>query len=157
MDLPSGCQLVQINLSTALLSQIMMKRDGGSNNTSSESSYVELDEEDLIEESDLIVEPLPSPLALTSLESMMSEEAEVTMDMLPETTRFVTSEYLNANVASTDDEFLISSDSSRRITLYIQKNSRLKLVLLCMTSGSKQQQHQFKLDNIIRIVKRQLL
>lgn len=129
--LPSGCFLVKVNLSKRFLSFI--QNESGKNsaiNDSDENSSL-LDESDVISNSD----------------ETKSISSELTMDILPESTRFTTSVALNSlkdldeysssagnfgefDLDDDDDEEGFDADKLAQVTVYVQKNSRLKMILL---------------------------
>lgn len=114
--LPSGCNLVKINVSKRTLESLL--NEAGVVSLSSNQSTD--DENDELEASATV--------------SGGNDSVELTMDVLPESIRFTTSMALinhddsnphNQSVAATDEDV-----SLNQLVAYVQKNSRLKMVLL---------------------------
>lgn len=134
--LPSGCYLLKIHLPKRLLNRLL--KEASSNLNTSDSSS----------ETDSILEET----------NKASSEGDLTMDVLPESTRFTTTVSINSfgleNNSSLNENDCIEDDPGEaledlhQVTLYVQKNSRLKLVLLSLETSKE----QFELESTIRIV-----
>ena len=117
--LPSGCNLVKINVSKRTLESLL--NDAGVVSLSSNQSTDE-DENDELEASATI--------------SGGNDSVELTMDVLPESTRFTTSMALIPNDDSNPHDHSVAAAaidqdvSLNQLIAYVQKNSRLKMVLL---------------------------
>jgi hypothetical protein len=140
LTLPSGCQLVKINLPKWLLDSIK------SNDANQAASDHDSDSDE-----DLSVIDLPPGLFDDH------EDHELVMDGLPDAARFTTSvrapqtlaaERLAEPDASHDPHAEDSLEPDEPLALYMQKNSHLKLVMLA--SSTRHETHQ--LENVLRIV-----
>lgn len=141
LTLPSGCHLVKLNISKRLLNRLIKE-----SNVSDYYANNKLDEESNEFEDLNITNDLPS-------------NEDLVMDVLPESTRFNTTVSLNSFPNDLIDEFDLEnsadsdffdteSDELCQVTAYVQKNSRLKLILLSLDTNKD----QYDLDNLIRIV-----
>lgn len=113
--LPSGCNLVKINVSKRTLESLL--NDAGVVSLSSNQSTD--DENDELEASATV--------------SGGNDSVELTMDVLPESTRFTTSMALIPHDDTNPNDHNIATDedvSLNQLIAYVQKNSRLKMVLL---------------------------
>lgn len=160
LTLPSGCHLVKINVNKRLFDRLY--NDSPSVHKINENSSDNLDSDSIrLNES-----------SAASREND-DENDDLIMDTLPETTRFTTTISMSSidafgidleNTVQEDD--LIDDDvvdhspslehskqqqvqvQTQQLAMYVQKNSRLKLVLLS-TDMSKD---KYEIDNLIRIV-----
>jgi hypothetical protein len=160
LTLPSGCQLVKINIPKSLLNSLsstahLTRPTAGTDDDDHDDDLSMVDVNELMSNSFIINDPAANN------EEEEAEE-ELVMDGLPKHTRFTTnvaietlSERLaTAIVEDTSDDFFFDNDSGNngdsleQIAVYVQKNSHLKLVLL---SRATQSEH-YRLNNILPIV-----
>ena len=157
--MPSGCHLVKINVSKRLLDRLTFDSLSVSSSTRKRASLLSTptNEYDMIEsEFDEFGEDYPRP---NSRAANNNDEDDLVMDILPETTRFTTLVSINKiNVDLLDDDHLNINDDyddqdesepMQQLIMYVQKNSRLKLVLLSLDSVSRE---HYQDDNLIRNV-----
>ncbi len=167
LTLPSGCYLVNINLLKCLYDRICM-----------EKNKTKLDNSDCLMEEDNNQEMIKFNEEGDDEEDSNSISNDLIMDVLPQSTRFTTTSTLdqlneigidfnqfendlNDDDTNWDDSIDFNETQYKLINLYVQKNSRLRLVLLsnvidCSSDieindiGNKKD--IYHLDNFVRIV-----
>ncbi len=159
MKLPSGCHLVKLNILKSLLDRIDSHQGLDASKRGSVDSWSDVDVDENLNGSNE-----------RDASDSTSIDNDLVMDLLPDSTRFTTTntlEQLNEigidldslDADDDDDGFELatnSSDQFAQIVVYVQKNSRLRLVLMSHLpreteiANSKTDVYQF--DNFIRIV-----
>jgi hypothetical protein len=150
LTLPSGCQLVKINLPRSVLNSIL--RPPASNSSGNDSP----DEISLVDVNDFASSSSLNRGSMYGEEDEEEEEKELVMDGLSESTRFTTNVALDAAyserlVIGENDSALDLMDGNGELepcSVYVQRNSHLKIVML----GSSTQSEPYQLENILRIV-----
>ena len=134
LSLPSGCFLVKVYLPKRLLNRLINESTEFNRvyTQSSSESIDKLTEEIAEEESDLVMDILPETTRFHTTVSISSIQNELQTDILQDTSEFY------------------ENDTEQEIAVYVQKNSRLKLVLISLDTNKEQYEH----ENIIRIVSR---
>ncbi len=167
--LPSGCHLVKINVSKRLLDRLIFDSSNSMSSTRKRSALLstpindneyQYNDDDRFDES-LSCERNKQSVSRNGRESQNSFDDDLVMDVLPDTTRFTTMisvNKINLDMLDQDDRLNINDEfddaesvtQMEKITMYVQKNSRLKLVLLSLDSASSKEIYQ--IDNLIRNV-----
>jgi hypothetical protein len=166
LTLPSGCYLVKINLTKCLYDRICFQQQIKSNRLeNSDDENRESDEnesEQMIQNED---------------EDNVSINNDLIMDLLPQSTRFTTTSTLgqlneigidfnrleddlnDEDMNWNDQNDFIDTQQYKIVNLYIQKNSRLRLVLMSNQVDSSSNDNDsegkkdiYQLDNFVRIV-----
>ena len=167
--LPSGCHLVKINVSKRLLDRLIFDSSNSALSTRKRSDFLSTpindneyqnNDDDKFDEI-LTYETNKQSVSRDGRDSQNSFDDDLVMDVLPDTTRFTTMisvNKINLDMLDQDDRLNINDEfddvesvqQMEKITMYVQKNSRVKLVLLSLDSASSKEIYQ--IDNLIRNV-----
>jgi len=171
--LPSGCHLVKINVSKRLLDRLTIDSLNSTSSAKKRNAFLSTPINDFDDRNENDTDKLDESFSFESSsrnkqsisrdgrESQNSFDDDLVMDVLPETTRFTTMvpiNKINLDLIDQDERLNINDEyddldglqQMEKITMYVQKNSRLKLVLLSLDSASSKEIYQ--IDNLIRNV-----
>ena len=162
LTLPSGCHLVKININKRLFDRLYNDSSSVHKISTNENNSDNLDSDSI---------RLNEPCVVSREND--DENDDLIMDILPETTRFTTTVSMSSIDAfgidlenTVQDDDLIEDDldvnyspklehsskqvvqTTQQLAMYVQKNSRLKLVLLSVDMSKD----KYEIDNLIRIV-----